>query len=384
MQYSFPTLYKKTNTGAIQYWHIFVKPSEFGPEGIIFTEYGQVGTDNPQVTQDEIREGKNLGKKNQTTPEDQAKKEAQSKWQKQIDSGYVDSIAKAEAGETSRTGTECMLAHEYGYVLNKVFFPDQAKKAKFPAAIQPKLDGIRAPEDDQGNLKSREHKPINSVPHIVEAIKELDLVSLGTDGELYNHAYKAEFEKITSIVNKKNEVDPDHKLVEYHIYDLSREDLTFVERQELIRSRIPVDHPYLKIVPTTIVNSHEEIMEALYKYRALGYEGVMVRNLNSKYEGKRSYNLLKLKEFFEEEFVVIDVQEGRGKLQGHLGAFICKTPEGNQFKVSMKCTQERKKEFWETQPNWVGKQLTVRFQGYTAKNKVPRFPEGIRFREEGF
>lgn len=377
------TLYKKTNTGAMQYWHIFVKENEYGAGGVIFTEFGQVGTDNPQSTQDVISEGKNSGKKNETTPLQQAEKEAKSKWKKQIDSGYVDSIEKAEAGETSRTGVECMLAHEYGYVLNKEFFADQAKKIKFPAALQPKLDGIRGPADSEGNLKSREHKPINSVPHIVEAIKELDLVSLGTDGELYNHAYKAEFEKITSIVNKKNEIDPDHKLVEYHIYDLSREDLTFMERQDLIRARIPKDHPHLKIVTTLIVNSHEEVIEALYKYRELGYEGVMVRNLNSKYEGKRSYNLLKLKEFFEEEFEIVGFKEGRGKLQGHLGAFICKCGD-KTFDPPMKCSQERKKELWETRDQHIGKKLTVRFQGYTAKNKVPRFPEGIRFREEGF
>jgi hypothetical protein len=30
----------------------------------------------------------------------------------------------------------------------------------------------------------------------------------------------------------------------------------------------------------------------------------------------------------------------------------------------------------------IGKVLTVQFQGYTKKNKVPRFPVALRFRED--
>ncbi len=387
MKIFLPTLYKKTNSGSIQYWTTYVRSTPNPDVGLehaeIWTEFGHVDTKNPQMTHDLVSDGKNTGKKNATTPFQQAEKEARSKWQKQIDSGYVNSIEKAEAGETSRSGVECMLAHEYGYLLNDIFYPDQAKKAKFPAALQPKLDGIRSPTATDGTLKSREHKPINSVPHIPAELARLDLVLIGPDGELYNHEYKEDFEKITSIVNKKNEVDSNHTIVQYHIYDLSITTMGFSDRQELLKSKIPADHPFLKVVPTHIVNNHEEIVAWLKHYRALGYEGVMVRNLDSPYEGKRSYNLLKFKEFFEEEFEIVSYKEGRGKLQGHLGAWICKCGD-KTFDPPMKCSQARKKELWETKEQFIGKKLTVRFQGYTAKNKVPRFPEGIRFREEGF
>lgn len=50
-----PTLYKKTSTGAIQFWTISTKGND------IVTEYGQVGTDSPQITVDTIKEGKNAG-----------------------------------------------------------------------------------------------------------------------------------------------------------------------------------------------------------------------------------------------------------------------------------------------------------------------------------
>src|SRR5271170_2967006 len=90
----FSTLYKKTSTGAIQGWTISVDDTQ------IITEYGQVGTENPQTTTDVIREGKNIGKRNETTAAEQALLEAQAKWEKQKKRGYVESMDAAQAGET--------------------------------------------------------------------------------------------------------------------------------------------------------------------------------------------------------------------------------------------------------------------------------------------
>src|ERR1035437_5177476 len=92
------TLYKKTSTGAIQYWRIFVyEDSDHSTAYIIETEYGQVGTNSPQTTLDTIYKGKNIGKKNETTPHEQAAHEATSKWENQQKKGYVNSIEMAEA-----------------------------------------------------------------------------------------------------------------------------------------------------------------------------------------------------------------------------------------------------------------------------------------------
>lgn len=378
-----PVLFKKTSTGAIQYWEIRVQ--HYNPEqSFICTRFGQMDTSNPQETTDVVKSGKNLGKKNETTISQQAELEAKSKWQKQLDSGYVESRERAEAGENDLKGVECMLAHAYGILLNGEFIPDQNHKIKFPALVQPKFDGIRNLTGEGIQLFSREHKPINSVPHIQKAILEvLGNSYIPFDGELYNHEYKHDFEKITSIVSKKNEVAENHEIVQYHIYDVALPDMPFILRNKLIQEVLANAPGCLQMVPTEVVNSHEEVLGAFKKWRDLGYEGIMVRNTNANYEGKRSYNLLKLKEFFEEEFEIIGFKEGKGKLIGHLGSWICKCGD-NTFDPPMKCTQARKKELWETKEQYIGKKLTVRFTGYTKAKNVPRFPEGIRFREEGF
>lgn len=38
--------------------------------------------------------------------------------------------------------------------------------------------------------------------------------------------------------------------------------------------------------------------------------------------------------------------------------------------------QDLLKEMFENGKTYIGKLLTVRFQGYTGKNRVPRFPKG--------
>ncbi len=65
------TLYKKNSGGTLQQWDIWTE----GPT--IITEFGQVGG-AIQRTEDTIKLGKNVGKKNETSPDKQAEAEAES------------------------------------------------------------------------------------------------------------------------------------------------------------------------------------------------------------------------------------------------------------------------------------------------------------------
>ena len=87
-----PPLYKKSVGSAILIWQIAVV------DAIILTTHGQVGGAQ-RVSQDTVTQGKNSGKANATTPEQQAEKEAQARWTKQKKRGYVEDQAAAAAGE---------------------------------------------------------------------------------------------------------------------------------------------------------------------------------------------------------------------------------------------------------------------------------------------
>lgn len=379
-----PTLYKKTSTGAIQEWTIGVIDIEEssgpieGPGGILVTRFGQVNG-QIQETRDLITKGKNVGKKNGTTPFQQAEAEAQAKWEKQKKKGYVESVADAEAGKLDdliEGGIVPMLAHK---------FSEQAHKIKYPAYVQPKLDGIRCIailKDGKCTLWSRTRKPITGLPHIVAFIEQNFGGDVVFDGELYNHEYKSNFEKIVSLVRQEEPAEG-HEIVQYHVYDYPS-DQPFSYRTAQLDSMLfhsmKTKGPLVE-VETCKVDTEEQVMEWFAKFKDLGYEGCMVRNAASKYVNKRSYDLLKVKEFDDAEFAITGIDEGRGKLSGHVGAFICRMADGKEFMAKMSGDTEKLKDYFQDHSLWKGKKLTVQYQGLTGKEGVPRFPVGISIRD---
>lgn len=369
-----PKLFKQTSTGAIQEWSISVKGNE------IHTIYGQVGG-KLQSTVDIIRVGKNVGRSNETTPEEQALSEAQSKWEKQVKKGYVEDLNRASQGDTDHEGgINPMLAHK---------FSEQGHKIKYSAYVQPKLDGHRCIaiiEDGKCTLWSRTRKPINSVPHIV---KELESVYKdGThivDGELYNHSYKNNFEAITSLI-RQEEPHSNHTEVQFHVYDKAMPG-GFADRIKTLTNELHTHEKavaslkYIIPVQTLTANDEEELMDAFENFLSIGYEGAMVRNVDGEYLNKRSYDLQKIKEFEDAEFKIVGVEEGRGKLMGHAAKFICKMPSGEEFRAKLKGNTSKLKEFFEDHSLWKDKMVTVKYQGIT-KYGLPRFPVAERLRED--
>lgn len=362
----FPTLYKLTSTGKTQLWEIEVKGST------IIERWGQVDG-KIQSTEDTITVGKNIGKSNETSPKEQAEAEAKSKWEKKLSGrGYVENLKRAEKGENDfEGGISPMLAHK---------FSEYEHKIVYPAYAQSKLDGHRMMMDLDGNLWSREHKPINSCLHIKTAAKEVECIDIPLDGEGYRHDYHDNFEHITHLLKQPNYI-PECNIIQYHVYDAPIPG-TFEERnQTLVRALKNVTHPLI-LVKTIKVKNKAELMTAYEDFLEEGYEGAMVRNAAGLYVHKRSYDLLKMKLFEDGEFKIVGADEGRGKMKGKLATFTCVTKEGNEFNVSYNKPLPELQKLWENPKLWKNKELTVKFQGYTRKNHVPRIPKGLRFRED--
>jgi len=361
----FPTLYKKTATGALQYWRIYTENST------VVTEWSQIDG-AAQVTTDTITKGKNIGRSNETTATQQADAEALSQWEKKLKKGYCKTLQEAIAGKVDECvagGVFPMLAHKYS---------EKAGKIQWPAYAQPKFDGHRCigvVENGKASLWSRTRKPITGLPHIVAALEKLG-VDCVVDGELYNHDYRHNFEELTSFIRNANP-KPGHEVVQYHIYDVVM-DGSFDTRHKFIRSL----NLTLPLVPVETVVSMDEdaLMLEFERFLSLGYEGCMVRNMQGPYVNKRSADLLKVKEFDSSEFKVVGIEEGRGKLAGH-AIFVCDA-NGTQFRTKMKGETSRLKEYFENPTSVIGRMLEVKYQGLTNKAGVPRFPVALRFRDD--
>lgn len=360
-----PTLYARTNTGAVQQWTIEAHNNSYR------TTFGQVDGKLQTTNWTECYET-NTGRSNQRTPEQQALFEAKALWKKKKDSGYFESIEEID----KPTFVEPMLAKNY---------EDYKESLSLPVFSQPKLDGIRCIVNKEG-MFTRNGKRIESCPHIFNDLQKffVNQPTLVFDGELYNHDLKHDFNKITSLVKKTKPTIEDIKeslqLVQYWIYDIVDANKLFGERIKWIVSNIQGSHELSLIAVPTAFPSNQQQVDRFYEdYTKHGFEGQMIR-LDTKYENKRSKNLLKRKEFQDGEYTILDVIEGEGNKANMAGAMVFQNELGISFNSNIKGSRDFLKEVWKNKNQLIGEQATVKYFNLTPDNKVPRFPYVVAIR----
>jgi ATP-dependent DNA ligase len=252
--------------------------------------------------------------------------------------------------------------------------------------------------------QSRNHKPVTGDVREIERQCEFILNHLPEgaclDGELYKHGLG--FQTIVSLVKNsgKKKVKKDKvtgkpivdlsllKTLEYHIYDWQDKDciLNNTERNNLlVKAFESVDSKLIsriKLVPTvTGIIDESQAKQAYAQFLEDKYEGLMLRNPTGVYEQKRSKNLIKMKPFDTEEFKIIGYKEGKGSKEAmpiwqvqdvKLPSII--------FDVMPRGDDETRREMWINRDRYIGKMLTVRYQGRSTDN-TPRFGVGIIVRD---
>ena len=359
---AYKTLYKLNSDGSTQVWSIHFDNK--GYWSVASKLGGKEIVSAPTVV---------TAKVNRTLDE-QILSEVESKIKKKLDKKYVEDVNDIHSADSNLDGYTAMLAQSYA---------KHSKKITFPCATQPKLDGIRNLATVEG-MFSRGRKRFTSCPEIQKELKDFfsKHPTALLDGEFYTHEFKDEFELICSAVKKSAEkATPKHVVlqnkIQYWVYDSPRingltETDSFVDRQKALAEALK-DYKYIKVVPTVIVANEDELNARKMAWVGEGYEGSMARNSNSPYEGKRSYNLQKMKDFIDGEWTIVRANEGNGKLTGHVGSFTFKMDNGKTFDAKLIGSISRLKYLFEHQEECVGKEGTVRYFNMTADG-VPRFP----------
>ena len=98
----------------------------------------------------------------------------------------------------------------------------------------------------------------------------------------------------------------------------------------------------------------------------------MIKNPKSKYEGRRSENLLKVKKFEDDEATVYGFENGSGRCAEMVGALMVVNDKGVKFKVGSGMTDKQR-----MNPPKKGSRITYKYQGLT-KLGIPRFPTFLR------
>lgn len=251
---------------------------------------------------------------------------------------------------------------------------DKIKKIEYPVYVQPKLDGFRClviVENDDVTLLSRSGKTFD-LPHIADTFKGKNL-NVVLDGELYIHGVS--FQAVSKAIKKPNEMTPK---ICYYCYDVVEFNLDQMDRLALRNvATSAVNHPNIIDVGGTLAHSRQEITELHDGFVQMGYEGAMARSRSNRYISSRSRDLMKVKQFDDEEFEFIHFVLGQRGTEDLVAR--CFAPNGIMFNAKMQGTREHKEELYNSgiRP---GSKLTVKFFGL-SEDGIPRFPVGKAFRD---
>ncbi len=361
------TLYTKDSIGNTRIWFMERDNDRYRTvSGIL---------DGAKVTSEwTVAEGKNSGKANETSGSDQAIKEINAKYKKQLKSGYVGDVG--EINDKPKF-IEPMLAKKYIDYQHKIDFE------KEQWLLQCKFNGNRCVATKDG-LFTRTGEKYLAVPHLEEALKPFFIANPEAilDGELFNEEYRQKLNEIAKLVRRTVHFTPEHfkeseELVRYYVYDgynfggygMSQSGC-YCDRKKFIDEVVSVIK-YIKPVKTYKIKNKAHMEELYNSYVEEGHEGVMLRLAESPYENKRSKNLLKFKPEMDDECVILDILEGQGNWSG-AGKTITIKWKDKVFDASFKGTYEESAKFLEDKEEWIGKTVTFLYNDLTGLG-VPNY-----------
>ena len=281
------------------------------------------------------------------------------------------------------------------------------KKAQFPYAATPKIDGIRFLMVN-GQAVSRSYKPIRN-----EYIQDLLSSNLpnGIDGEL---TCGDNFQESTSAIMRiKGEpnvrvwifdyVNPDGEMKGYTDRMTELMDLQGVSRFKTYK---PFNIPNYQILYPKTVNNQEEVDQLMTLNLEAGFEGLILRDPNGLYKfGRATVKeniLLKVKDFEDAEAEVIGFKEkftntntqtkdafGRAERStakdglvpaDTLGGFLLRMSDGREFTCGSGLNDELRHEIWNNQESYLGKLVKYKFMTTGIKD-LPRHPVFLGFRD---
>lgn len=258
-----------------------------------------------------------------------------------------------------------------------------------------KFDGVRCTTIGNGIYLSRNGKEFpnfqvfdNEISLLKDKLEEktkemdpeIDLRDVAIDGEVISTS--PTFQDLMTQVRRIKDIDTSK--FRFYIFDITLENYSFAHRYTLLvkafeelKGKINklelVDHNLCSNFSTI-----EEIKElANHKIDIEGYEGLVLKDLYSIYERKRSRYWCKIKKTHTSDVRVLNWSYGSGKNSNCIGDFICQFSNGVTFNVGSGLTDNQRIEFMKEIPNII----EIEYQELNKDGK-PRFPVFKRVRDD--
>lgn len=117
-------------------------------------------------------------------------------------------------------------------------------------------------------------------------------------------------------------------------------------------------YPKIRFIETHIITTLEDAQILFQEYLSAGHEGIILKDMNSIWEDKRSKSQIKFKAELDLEAEVIGWEEGTGKYIGKMGSLVCQHKDIN-FSLGSGFDDAQRLEF--TKEYIVGKIVTVKY-----------------------
>ena len=258
--------------------------------------------------------------------------------------------------------------------------------------VSRKLDGVRCLTviDMFGDVKffSRQGKEFLTLDNLKKDIKALGLTNTVFDGEvcIVDKNGDEDFASIIKEIKRK-----DHTISNpyYYIFDmLDLEDFNDKVSKDNFAKRLVNLRTYVQETDMIGILEQLEANDAIFdlmmeKSKKGGWEGLMLRK-NTTYKGKRSTDILKVKQMFDEEYVVVDLENDLhrvivdgSEVEEMMLKNVIIEHKGNRVQVGSGFSHEQRRYYFENPNEILGKQITVQyFEETTNKNGTHslRFP----------
>jgi DNA ligase-1 len=233
--------------------------------------------------------------------------------------------------------------------------------------ISEKFDGVRALWDGR-TLRFRSGRTIAAPAAFLQTLPQCAL-----DGELW--LAHGEFDRLSALVRQQRGAVQAWGAVIYQVFDAPQMPGPFEARWQALQEVLATAaQPGLRAVEQTRLADAAALQQRLDEVVRSGGEGLMLHRADAPFVAGRSSVLLKLKPRDDAEAQVIAHVEGRGRLQGRLGALRVRTVDGVVFHIGSGLSDALR-----ASPPPVGSWVTYTHRGLTERG-VPRFATYLRLR----
>ena len=255
-------------------------------------------------------------------------------------------------------------------------------------AFEPKLDGVRCltvVKNNEAIMFSRGGKSIENFKHISD---ELALLQDGVyDGELMGTT----FDDLMTVYKTKGVSTIQYT---YHIFDYipynewmnSKFELPLSKRRDLLENlQIEGNTKNCKVVERQY-GKLADVDRVMKHYVKLRYEGLMIKTLQAQYQKKRTFNIMKKKNFLDIDTPIVSLYAGEefSRIENTMGGIIINVSEKDKpvyVSVGSGFSDELREKMWKSPDDYIGKIVQISYQEKTKDGSL-RFPTFMRFRDD--